>query len=374
MPTFTVNSPTQITISVPNGIASGVIAVSNATGTATTTGSLATNEQPQTTVGTANQTICSGDAVSIVVGNATNLAGTTYSWTRTGNISGGTVGTSGSSNISGTLISTSTINEVATFTVSSTGPSPSFCVGTTAVATVTVKASPGVVNVTPAGTSSICAGNTQQLVANYTAATGTSVTNSGAITVAIPDGNLAGVNTQLVVSDIPTGAIITGIDVQFDITHGYNSDLVINLKAPNGKVLNLVNQLGATPNTGDFFGTDFYHTVISSASATPLPTFQNVDSATGTWAPDAVGGVGPSGFTSTNGISFSDLYSVANGNWKLALRDIGTPDAGSLKNWKITINYTLAPTFSWLKVGGGYAGLYTDAGFTPYTGGSQHNH
>ena len=161
MPTFTVNSPTQITISVPNGIASGVIAVSNATGTATTTGSLATNEQPQTTVGTANQTICSGDAVSIVVGNATNLAGTTYSWTRTGNISGGTVGTSGSSNISGTLISTSTVNEVATFTVNSTGPSPSFCVGTTAVATVTVKASPGVVNVTPAGTSSICAGNTQ---------------------------------------------------------------------------------------------------------------------------------------------------------------------------------------------------------------------
>ncbi len=358
VPVFTVNSPSQITITVPVGIGNGVIAVSNATGTATTATALTTFDQPQTTVSLSSQTICSGDAITtITLGNTGNLSGTTYSWTRTGNISGGTNGTSGTTDISGTLVSTSTVSETATYAVTSNANG---CAGTTVNATVTVKASPGTVSVTPSS-ASICQTVAQPLVGSYSAATGSSVTNSGAISVTVPDANIAGVNTILNVNNIPAGAIITGIDVGFSVTHTFVSDIAINLTAPNGKTLNLAYQEGGS-------GHNYTNTVISSTGSNTLP-IDSTDDITGTYAADALLGVGPSAFKS-NVTDFSNLYTVANGNWRLSARDYFTGDEGTITNWNITIYYTLAPTFNWTKVGGGYAGLYTDAGFTAYNGGS----
>ncbi len=359
VPIFTVNSANQITITVPVAIGNGVIAVSNATGTATTAGSFSTLDQPQTTVSSSAQTICSGDAIAtIILGNTNNLSGTTYSWTRAGSISGGTNASSGLTDIGGTLTSSSTVPVTATYSVTS---SANGCSGTTVQSTVTVKASPGTITVSPSS-ASICQNVAQQLVGSYTAATGSSVTNSGAITIGIPDANIAGANTILNVNNIPAGAIITGVDVGFSITHTYNSDIAINLTAPNGKTLNLVYQEGGA-------GHNFSNTVISSTGVDALP-IDSTDNITGTYAPDAIGGAGPSAFKS-NVSNFSGLYSVANGNWRLSARDYFSGDAGTITNWNITIYYTLSPTFNWTKVGGGFAGLYTDAGFTAYTGGSQ---
>lgn len=354
---FTVNSPTQITIIVPVGLGNGAVTVTNVTNSATTSNSLTTLDQPQTTVTPSSQTICSGSALTtIVAGNSNNVPSTSYTWTRAGNnISGGTNTASGSGNIDGTLVSSSTTSETVTYTVNS---SANGCTGTTVNATVTLKASPGVVNVNPTA-AAICQTSVQQLDANYTAATGSSNKSSGAIHVSIPDGSIAGVFTQMSVSDIPTGAIITGMDVAFNITHTYNSDLAINITAPNGKTLNLA------AGAGDA-GTNFVNTVISSAGIDPLPT-TTTNNITGTYAPDAVSGVGPTTLKS-NVSSFSSLYSVPNGVWKLGIRDYGTPDTGFVSSWNLTIYYTLAPTFSWSPS----AGLFTNPGGTvAYTGGSQ---
>ena len=358
VPVFTVNTPTQITITVPVGIGNGVIGVSNATGTVTTTGSFSTFDQPQTTVGTASQTICSGDAITtIVLGNTSNISGTTYSWTRTGNnISGGTNAASGTTDISGTLTSSSTIPETITYTVSSNANG---CVGTTATARVTLKASPGVVNLTPTS-SSICQNSVQQLVANYTAATGSQTANSGSVNVAIPDNLVSGVNTTLNLNTIPSGAVVTRVDVGFSINHTYTGDLGINVTAPNGKTLNLAYQAGAE-------GDNYVNTIISSSSTDVLPIDSTPGGITGTYGPDAYNNVGTVAYKS-NTTEFSDLFSAPNGTWRLSMRDYGAGDVGSLTNWYVKVYYTLQPTFTWTPS----AGLFIDAGHnTAYTGGSQ---
>lgn len=355
---YTVNSSTQITITIPVNTASGNISVSNSTGTATTSGALTINAQPQTTVSNSSQTVCSGNNITtIVLGNTGNISGTTYSWTRTGNNAAVSGATSGNSDISGSFTSTSTIPETLTYAVSS---SANGCTGTTVNATVTVKASPGDVSITPSS-SAICQNSTQQLDATVTAATGSSVKNSGAISVVIPDNNFGGSSSTLNVNNIPSGAIITGIDVNLNINMTYNGDLALNLTAPNGKTLNLVNREGEA-------GANFTNTVVSSASTNAFPG-QGVDSSnmTETWAADMAQGVGPVS-SSSNALTWSQLYSTPNGNWKLSGRDYGTGDEATITNWSLTIYYTLNPTFVWAPT----TGLYTDAGFTPYTGGNQH--
>ncbi len=359
---FTVNSSTQITITIPTGASTGTLSVSNSSGTATTTGDLTILSQPVTTVSVPTQTICSGDAIAtIMLGNSGNISGTTYSWTRTGNnISGGSNASSGTTDITGTLVSSSTIPETITYTVNSLANG---CVGTPATATVTLKASPGVVNVTPSN-GSICQNNTEQLVANYTAATGSSTKNSGAINVAIPDNLVSGVNTTLNVNDVPSGAVVTKVEVGFSVNHTYVGDLALNVTAPNGKTLNLAYQAGAE-------GDNYVNTIITSDPfADPLPIDSTPGGITGTFAPDAFNNVGTVAYRS-NTTDFTDLFSTPNGTWRFSARDYFAGDVGTITNWYVKIYYTLSPTFSWSKVGGGYAGLYTDAGFTPYSGGSQ---
>ncbi len=355
VPSFVVNSPTQITITVPVGIGNGFISVSNATGTATTLGSFTTFDQPQTTVSNSSQTICSGDAITtIVVGNSSNIGGTTYSWTRTGNnIAGGTNGASGTSDISGTLISSSTIPETITYTVTSDANG---CTGTTAIATVVVKASPGVVNLTPSS-SAICQTSVQQLVANYTAATGSSTKNSGPVSLTIPDNLATGINTTLNVTDVPTGAVVTRVDVGFSINHTYVGDLAVNVTAPNGKTLNLAYQAGAE-------GDDYVNTVISSSSFDQIPIDSTPGGITGTFGPDGFNNVGTTAYRS-NTTDFNDLFATANGTWRFSARDYFAGDTGSITNWYVKIYYTLSPTFTWAPT----AGLFSDpGGFTALSG------
>lgn len=357
---FTVNSSTQITVSLPVGTGNGAITVTNATASATTGNSLTTKDQPQTTVTPSNQTICSGSALTtIVLGNTNNVAGTTYSWTRTGsNISGGTNSSSGTTDITGTLESSSTVTETITYTVNSDAAG---CAGTVAVATVNVKASPGTVSVTPSS-ATICQNTAQDLTGSYTAATGSSTTNSGTISVAIPDNNVTGSSAAITVNTVPSGAVVTGIEVSFSATHTYNSDVAFNLVAPNGKIINLVYQKGGA-------GANFLNTTFTNDAIDNLPTATTND-ITGTYMPDALIPVGPTIYSSNTTV-ISDLYSVPNGTWRLAARDYFAGDDGTITNFSVKLNYTLNPTFSWSAVGGGYAGLYTDAGFTAYTGGNQ---
>ena len=64
-----------------------------------------------------------------------------------------------------------------------------------------------------------------------------------------------------------------------------------------------------------------------------------------------------------NVTAFSSLFSTPNGDWTFSALDLGSGDAGTLNNWSITVNYTVASTpqpVVWSPV----TDLYTDAGAT----------
>jgi subtilisin-like proprotein convertase family protein len=161
--------------------------------------------------------------------------------------------------------------------------------------------------------------------------------------------------------------------VTINMTHSWAGDMIFNLKAPNGKILNLDKFIGG----GDPPGFNFVNTVISSAPGLSLLS-SSVAPYTGTFAPDAINGTSfpftavtdPNGYVS-NATSFADLYSVPNGSWTLAMADGVSFDAGTLTSWAITITYqVLTPTITWTPT----TGLYTNAtATTAYPGGNAYS-
>jgi subtilisin-like proprotein convertase family protein len=230
---------------------------------------------------------------------------------------------------------------------------------------IKVNPTPVVPVITPSA-SQLCIGSTVQLSTQFTNPPPPPVNHpavsSGAISLAIPDNSPPGVSHTLSVSGIPVNATITGVSVTINATHTWNSDLIFNLKAPNGNVLNLVNRKGGS-------GVGFTDAIISSASSNPLPT-ANTTPVTGTFAANAASAVGPTGYVS-NVTTFTGLYSIGNGNWTLAVRDAALFDEGTLTSWSITITYqVLNPVVTWSPV----AGLFTNAAATTaYTGGDAYS-
>ena len=231
-----------------------------------------------------------------------------------------------------------------TGTITATG-----CTNTT---TVNVLATPAAPTVTPSSPT-VCLNGIAQLNA---VTTGTTNATTGTVTVAIPDASATGATSVINMSGVPEGATVTGVSVNINATHTNDGDLMFNLKAPNGNVLNLVNRRGAD-------GDNFVNTVISSTATTAIAT--GTAPFTGTFLPDATTAVGPTGFES-NVSAFSNLYSVPNGNWTLAIRDNSTGETGTLTSWTVNITYSV-PGVAWTPV----TGLFIDpAAAVPYTAGT----
>lgn len=208
----------------------------------------------------------------------------------------------------------------------------------------------------------ICFGDSVRLETQFPSprpAPGTAVFRTGPIGATVPDANVTGINRTLNISGVPAGATIFRMDVKFTFTHTWVADLRINLKAPNGNILNLFNRKGG------IFGANLTNTVITSDPSAPaLPAA--APPYTGTYRPDAaavVAGQGPSGFPA-NVSSFADLFSVPNGDWTLAVADNAAGDVGTLDSITITITYgTLYPDVTWSPV----TSLFTNsATTTPY--------
>jgi subtilisin-like proprotein convertase family protein len=297
---------------------------------------------PTPTVNTvANQVFCAGTPSTVNFSGATT--GTVFNWTSSNAAIG--LATSGSGNLSFTPTNTSNVPIVSTITVTPVFTNGGVtCTGTPRTFTITVNPV-GQVNTVlnqvicnGAGTAAV---NFATVNGGGTVQVGTPVTaNSGAITVAIPDFNPAGITHSLPVT-LPAGATITGVSVNFNMTHTWLADMVVNLRAPNGQILNLVNRRGGS-------GDNFVNTTISSASTTSLAT--GAAPFTGTFAADGALNVGPTTFVST-ATNFAALYSVANGDWTLGMRDYAGGDLGTLTGWSITFNYTTVAgavtTYNW---------------------------
>ena len=241
-----------------------------------------------------------------------------------------------------------------------------------------------IVTITPAGP--VCGGvaglfGTQLSTASAPPPVpGSCTTASGPINIAVPDGSAAGVQTTLAVSCVPANATITGIRVNFNMpAHTYVGDMIFNLKAPNGTILNLIKYMTATATqAGTYPNSGFVNTTISSAGTAVLGTATTTP-ITGTWKADMINGTIPftiqeiTGFAST-ATNWNQLYSTPNGTWTLAMADGGAGDVGSLTSWSIIIDYTTPGTtsspltYTWSPA----TGLYMDpSAITPYIAGTQ---
>jgi len=172
----------------------------------------------------------------------------------------------------------------------------------------------------------------------------TDVTESETPNLGIPDGDANGISRTLSVSGIPPGATIDSIIVTFNIPHDFLEDVVVNLEAPNLKIINLV----ANHDCGDPAG--YQDLRITSNTAFPNVLVSSFLPYTGTFKADAVlqstidnyffktivGSTLPVVTTST----FSDLFSSPTGDWKIHVYDESAGGVGTLVSWSIKISYT----------------------------------
>ncbi len=199
----------------------------------------------------------------------------------------------------------------------------------------------------------VACGAIKMITATGGALTGNSITvNSGILNLALPDNSAVGVSKILNVSGLPSSAIITKVNVGFNINHAWLKDVEIVLKAPNGKYIALAadqgpNAVGAYLNT---VITSDNTAAALSTSATPI---------TGTYRANATIASGLKGSFGTNLTStFSDLFTTANGDWTVYAYDDAVNDLGTLVDCYVTITYTIPNAIIWSATN---ANLYTDA-------------
>ena len=160
------------------------------------------------------------------------------------------------------------------------------------------------------------------------------------------------------------------MSINFTISHKNDGDLVINLKGPNGNVINLANHLGGNND-------NFSNTTIASDAILNISSSSGSSSFGGTWLPHAqigIAGAQTVPLNTSNSALISDLYgntaSFVNGFWKLSARDVANGTNGEISNWSITVNYTTISNVvdvTWSPV----TDLFTDPGATSaYTAGT----
>jgi subtilisin-like proprotein convertase family protein len=121
-------------------------------------------------------------------------------------------------------------------------------------------------------------------------------------------------NSQLAVSGIPTGQVITNATVTINLTHTFDSDLVITLTAPNGQQVQLSFRNGLDGH--NYTNTTFDDSASISIDLGSAPF-------TGTFRPD-------SPLAEFNG-------GAPNGTWTLSIDDVAALDTGTLLNWSLQL-------------------------------------
>ncbi len=276
--------------------------------------------------------------------SGTNASSPSYVWKKDGVVLGGEVNP--------TYSAVATGSYVVVVTDGST-----MCSNTSIPASVIFNVQPASPIVTPSSVTMCSSDPAVLLTASGSTGTGTTTANSGAISIAIPDVSSTGISSPLSVTGIPGGATIDSVITTFSITHGFDEDIIVDLEAPNGQIINLVK--GTIITTG----TNFTNTNVSSDPAKPaFPT--SGAPFTSTYKADAgISGfqLAPTPLPTTS--SYSSLYSTPNGTWKIRVYDDESIGVGTLTNWAIKISYSSSASYAWTPNGGG-SGLFTDAGAT----------
>lgn len=319
------------------------------------------------TTAPANRTITCGGSTTFTVATAGSVP--SYSWQYRTSASGVWQAVTNGGIYSGATTSTLTLTDVPDgnngYQYRALVSGGCSAVDFSAPATLTVNRLVPVVN--PAS-ASICNGTVQQLALTNSVSAPTTLTfnASAGLPLVVPDGNTTGIlTTPVTVSGVPAGSVITNVSIRFTMTHTWVGDLVMNLKAPNGQVLNLIGLLdnGSGGNsTANFTNTTVDSISTLAMSGAPAPR-------SGTYRADRFNvGAGALGVAPTTTNFWLPLLSTIDGDWQLAMSDLGVGDVGTLTSWSISFTY-VAPVLAQGVWTGPAGTIFTDAaGITPYTG------
>ncbi len=237
------------------------------------------------------------------------------------------------------------VNPLVTSTYSVLVTSPSTgCMGQSSITINSLN-----VNISAIPQAPICSGDPVQLSSSATSSSGQTVpvvfTNN--TPVPIPDNTPAGVTSPIVVSGISPATLTATslVSVKINLTHTYDSDLLISLIAPSGNTIALSTQRGTS-------GDNFINTVFSMSAGTLISA--GVAPFTGSYKPEG---------------NFSTLTGNANGTWLLKVADVVGVDTGRIQNWSLTINNFVPETFSysWASVPPGFSSLGQNPSVNPST-------
>ena len=245
--------------------------------------------------------ICPGQSVTLTSSSATG-----YQWSN------------------GETTQSIVVSTPGTYTVTATN---SNCVFTSTAISVVVNS----LNVTAGSTPSvICAGDQTQLsstVSNapqqgpvaFTTNTPVSIIDYNSTTGATP------VYSPLVVSGITPATLSSGaiVSAKINLTHTYDGDIEIWIKAPSGDSTLLSNRRGGS-------GDNFTNTIFSMSSATLIST--GTAPFTNTYKPDG---------------NLNALTGNINGTWKLIVIDRAAVDVGQILNWTLTVLNNETYSYSW---------------------------
>jgi subtilisin-like proprotein convertase family protein len=301
------------------------------------------NQPPAVTMLPNSVAICQGQPATLVVTSANN--GYSYSWSP-GSLTGSSI----------TVTPAVTTDYIVTATDNSGGANNG-CVILDTI-TVTVNTLPGTLILTPAS-ATVCSNSIQQLTASGALVSYTTSLNSATLNLNIPDNSSTGIKDSLQVSGIPAGATIDSVIVGFNISHEFAGDVEVSLEAPNGQIINLVADRGGSSTAGFVSTRISSNTSLAAVSSGSAPF-------TGTFRADATAAGSLIGSPAVTTQNFSNLFTTANGYWKIRVNDDANSDVGSLVNWSIKLDYKAMAPITWTP----QAGLFTDAAATvPYTGG-----
>ncbi|MBE2288255.1 MAG: T9SS type A sorting domain-containing protein [Chitinophagaceae bacterium] len=286
---------------------------------------------------------CSGGSGATV----TAVGAASYSWSPSTALSA-TTGASVVANPTSSIIYTVTGTDVNGCSSSDT-------------ALVKYAVTPATVVVSPSSYS-LCQASAPYLITATGGTVGPTTVNSGVVSIPTSISAFGTISSSVAVAGVPAGAVITGMRVNL-ISFGsqYQDDYVVNIKAPNGNVLNLINQRGTHTSTVTAL---FSNTELSSSGVFSLATGSGTFS--GSWMADVVSGVG--GIPNISNIgTWSGLYSTPNGTWTISIyNNTGFSNVVlPTMQWSVTIEYSYAAPTIWTPT----TGLFTDAsGTIPYTG------
>ncbi len=142
---------------------------------------------------------------------------------------------------------------------------------------------------------------------------------SGDVSLELPDANVAGITTDIVVADTD---VITDVDLTFNITHPFDDDIDMTLISPT--LIALFSDIGSTAN-------DFIDTTLDDEAAAPIPDSFSAGPFTGSFQPEG----GPALFALDG--------APASGTYTLQVVDDAANYHGTFDSWSLLIESDTFP-------------------------------